>query len=225
MLKRIPGTGSMGRGPFGMMKLYKPLCGSVRQPGHGPTRPNDRLGPESIFAVGGSADRSIGVPATADAIIRLAAIVNATTRARFRLTGKVLPGGCPTNQSGGAGPGLQTDREGPVDDDRVLGRRHIKAGRPPADRGEVCTRQRASSAACGIRLTSASPHSRPIGSGSTGVPASAPERSITSSIPFPPQDNGSGYLAPFHRPNRSRHFSAACGRDFWIETENVVDLM
>jgi hypothetical protein len=86
----------MGRGPFGVMKLYKPPCGSVRQPGHGPTRPNDRLGPESIFVVGGSADRSIGVAATAGAIIRLAAVVNATTWAWVRLTGKVLPGGCPT---------------------------------------------------------------------------------------------------------------------------------
>jgi hypothetical protein len=62
---------------LGVMKLYKPLCGSVRQPGHGPTRPSDRLGPVSIFASGG--DRSIGVLATAGAIIRLAAIANATT--------------------------------------------------------------------------------------------------------------------------------------------------
>src|SRR5215472_16500401 len=79
MLSRIPGTGSMGRGPFRVTKLYKPVFGSVGQPGHGPTRPSDRLGPESICAFGGSANRSIGVPATAGTIIRLAAIVNATT--------------------------------------------------------------------------------------------------------------------------------------------------
>src|SRR6516162_9192520 len=117
MLSRNPGTGSMGRGPFGMMKLYTPLCGSVRQPGHGPTRPNDRLGPESIFAVGGSADRSIGVPATAGAMIRLAAIVNATTRARFRLTGRVLPGGCPTINL--VAPGVGCKRTGGPVPDRV----------------------------------------------------------------------------------------------------------
>ena len=61
MLSRNPGTCSMGRGPFGVMKLYKLLSRSVRQrpPGHGlgPTRPSDRLGLESIFAFGGSADR------------------------------------------------------------------------------------------------------------------------------------------------------------------------
>jgi hypothetical protein len=31
MLSRIPGTGSMGRGPLGVTKLYTLLFGSVRQ--------------------------------------------------------------------------------------------------------------------------------------------------------------------------------------------------
>ena len=73
----------MGWGALWVMKLYKLQCSSVRQrpPGHrsGPTRPSNRLGSKSIFAFGGSADRHIGVPATAGAIIRLAAIVNTTT--------------------------------------------------------------------------------------------------------------------------------------------------
>ena len=58
MLSRIPGTGSMGRGPFGVMKLYKYDLSAVSAHGEG---------------------------------------------SPWRLA---------NNQSGGAGPGLQTDREG-----------------------------------------------------------------------------------------------------------------
>jgi hypothetical protein len=108
-------TGSMGRGPFGVMKLYTPFP-SVRQPGHrsGPTRPSLGRFRRVRRQVDQSSDDS--------------GCDHQTRRDRGYDLGAVSAhgGGSPwrlaNNQSGGAGPRLQTDREGRSPVERLVER-------------------------------------------------------------------------------------------------------